>query len=110
MAKWMIEHGAKTIVLLSRSGGGKDSFDQLLSETQQPNTQIIVQKCDVTSNAEVRRFFNDSKGKLPPICGVIHSAMVLRVSLLLFVSFSSFLSFPFFSILRLCSTSLRKTS
>lgn len=79
MAKHMIEHGARTIVLLSRSGGGKEKFEQLLAEVQQPDARIMVQKCDVTNDGQVRQFVNNCKGTLPPICGIIHSAMVLRV-------------------------------
>jgi NAD(P)-dependent dehydrogenase (short-subunit alcohol dehydrogenase family) len=79
VASWMVEHGARNIVLLSRSGGAKDKFDCLLEKIKCPDARIMVQKCDVSDESQVRQLFKDLKASLPPICGVIHAAMVLRV-------------------------------
>lgn len=80
MAKYMIEHGARNVVLLSRSGGGKKMVDQLKSEVGCPEARIEVKKCDATDEAQVKQLVEDCAKSLPPICGIIHSAMVLRVS------------------------------
>ncbi|KAK3690558.1 hypothetical protein B0T22DRAFT_516168 [Podospora appendiculata] len=82
MAKYMINHGARTIVLLSRSGGGKDTVDQLHSEIKCPDANILVKKCDASDAAQFQALVKDCVKTLPPICGVIHAAMVLRDVLL----------------------------
>lgn len=80
MAKYMIEHGARHIVLLSRSGGGKEMIHRLQRQMQHHGARIIVMRCDASDEAQVRELIEDCKKGLPPICGVIHAAMVLRVS------------------------------
>jgi NAD(P)-dependent dehydrogenase (short-subunit alcohol dehydrogenase family) len=80
MAKYMVEHGARTIVLLSRSGGGKEMAAQLRDEIQCPDARILAKKCDASDEEQVRQLVDDCAKSLPPICGVIHAAMVLRVS------------------------------
>ncbi len=80
MAKYMIEHGARNIVLLSRSGGGKEMVEKLRKEIGCPNARILVKKCDASEESQVRQLVSDCAKSLPPICGIIHAAMVLRVS------------------------------
>jgi NAD(P)-dependent dehydrogenase (short-subunit alcohol dehydrogenase family) len=75
----MIESGARNIVLLSRSGGAKDKFDCLLDEIKCPDARIMLQKCDISDESQVQQVLKDIKALLPPVCGVIHAAMVLRV-------------------------------
>jgi len=82
MAKHMIEHGARTVVLLSRSGGGKEMVEQLQQEVQRPDARILVKKCDASVESQVKDLVKDCAKSLPPICGVIHAAMVLRVCFL----------------------------
>ncbi|KAK3368030.1 hypothetical protein B0H63DRAFT_424209 [Podospora didyma] len=82
MAKYMVEHGARNIVLLSRSGGGKDMTKQLQNEIQCADSRILVKRCDASDENHVRQLVKDCAKELPPICGVIHAAMVLRDVLL----------------------------
>ncbi|KAM7198885.1 putative polyketide synthase [Naviculisporaceae sp. PSN 640] len=82
MAKYMVEHGARNIVLLSRSGGGADIIKQLQQEIQCPDARILVKKCDASIESQVQQLVSDCAKELPPICGVIHAAMVLRDVLL----------------------------
>ncbi|KAK0648284.1 hypothetical protein B0T16DRAFT_388549 [Cercophora newfieldiana] len=82
MAKYMVEHGARNIVLLSRSGGGKEIVEQLREEIQCPTARVLVKKCDASDEAQVRQLVSDCAKSLPPICGIIHAAMVLRDVLL----------------------------
>jgi NAD(P)-dependent dehydrogenase (short-subunit alcohol dehydrogenase family) len=78
----MVEHGARHIVLLSRSGGGKAALEELCDEAraQHPDARLVVQKCDASDEDQVRQMVRDVSKTFPPICGVIHAAMVLRVS------------------------------
>jgi acyl transferase domain-containing protein/NADPH:quinone reductase-like Zn-dependent oxidoreductase/NAD(P)-dependent dehydrogenase (short-subunit alcohol dehydrogenase family)/acyl carrier protein len=79
VAKYMIKHGARNVVLLSRTGGGGNEVRQLQGEMQRHRAHVTVMKCDVTDRRQVRRLIDDCRMALPPICGVVHAAMVLRV-------------------------------
>ena len=80
MAKYMVQHGARSIVLLSRSGGGKEMVEQLREEIRCPDARILIKKCDASEEGQVRQMVSECAKSLPPICGIIHAAMVLRVS------------------------------
>ncbi|KAK0714128.1 hypothetical protein B0T26DRAFT_874079 [Lasiosphaeria miniovina] len=82
MAKYMVEQGARTIVLLSRSGGGAEMVEKLQEEVQCPDARILVKKCDASDEGQFQRLVEECVESLPPICGVIHAAMVLRDVLL----------------------------
>ncbi|KAK3343335.1 hypothetical protein B0H65DRAFT_428251 [Neurospora tetraspora] len=90
MAKYMAEHGARNIVLLSRSGGGREMVEQLEEEIACPDLNIRVKKCDASDERQVRELVKDCARELPSICGVIHAAMVLRDVLLESMSFPDF--------------------
>ncbi|KAK4038649.1 polyketide synthase [Parachaetomium inaequale] len=82
MTKYMIEHGARNIMLLSRSGGGEEMLQRLRQELQGYDANVAVVKCDAADETHVRRLIDDCQRALPPIVGVIHAAMVLRDGLL----------------------------
>ena len=80
MAKYMVEHGARNIVLLSRSGGSTGMAKRLREELPCPDAEIVVKKCDVADEKQVWELVSDlTVSSIPPICGVIQAAMVLRV-------------------------------
>lgn len=80
MARWMVEHGARHIVLLSRSGGNANKLKQLISETQD-RANITIKVCDIANEEDTYRLVREYSETLPPICGVVHAAMMLHVSL-----------------------------
>lgn len=77
MAKWMISHGARTIVLLSRSGSANRKVAQLIAETRE-QAKIIVKACDVADKDQIGQLFGEIVKTLPPIAGIVHAAMVLH--------------------------------
>ncbi|KAK8075870.1 Polyketide synthase [Apiospora hydei] len=79
MAKWMVAHGARHIVLVSRSGGNDKKVKKVIREAaQQFGATVVVKTCDVASEQQVRLLVNQCGSTLPPICGVVHAAMVLH--------------------------------
>src|ERR1700761_54054 len=78
--KSMMKNGARNIVSLSRSGGGKDEIEDLLRNAETSGVNFISLACDVGSLAQVERCVMNISQTLPPICGIIHAAMALRVS------------------------------
>lgn len=80
MARWMSTKGARNIVLVSRSGSMNDKLEALIHELAPHGTQVLVKACDVSSRTDVERLVNAELTHLPPVRGVVHGAMVLRVS------------------------------
>lgn len=79
MARWMVEHGARHIMLLSRSGGKANDIQQLIDETRD-TANIVVNVCDIASEENVHRLVRECSEAFLPICGVVHAAMMLHVS------------------------------
>jgi len=79
MTRWMIKHGARHIVLVSRSGSQDIKVQQFLDEVHgTAAVQVIV--CDVADEGQVRRLMDTCSKTMPPICGVVNAAMALHVS------------------------------
>ncbi|PBP22184.1 beta-ketoacyl synthase domain-containing protein-2 [Diplocarpon rosae] len=77
ISRWMIEKGARNIVLLSRSGKTDGKVGDLIDEAKTVGANIIVKACDVTSKDHVEKLVSTDLSHLPSIKGVIHAAMVL---------------------------------
>ncbi|KAI5860199.1 ketoacyl-synt-domain-containing protein [Durotheca rogersii] len=76
-AKWMVEHGAKHIVLLSRSGGDVTRVKQLMDATRD-RASIVVKACDIAEGESVHRVVRECAEKHLPVCGVVHAAVMLH--------------------------------
>jgi NADPH:quinone reductase-like Zn-dependent oxidoreductase len=79
MARWMVQQGARHIVLLSRGGVVTDELEYLINDSADEGSSIYVKACDVADEASVAKVVNECQSEMPPIRGVIHAAMVLRV-------------------------------
>lgn len=80
MTRWMAAKGAKHMVLLSRSGSVTGPVKTLVDDLAPLGVNIVVHSCNVTKRADVDTLLHTKLAGLPPIRGVIHGAMVLRVS------------------------------
>ena len=82
LAFWLAKNGAKNIVLASRSGLGSGSAHALVEDIQTLDigVNIAVRACDVSNRAQLEDLIKGIREIMPPIKGVIHGAMVLRVS------------------------------
>jgi NADP-dependent 3-hydroxy acid dehydrogenase YdfG len=80
MAKWMIENGAKNLVLLSRSGALKGKAKDQMEALNAVGSNIVVRRCDVADRADVEALIQTGLVDMPPVRGIIHGAMVLHVS------------------------------
>lgn len=67
-------------MLVSRSGSMSEKLEALIHELAPHGTQVLVKACDVSSRVDVERLVNEELTQLPPVRGVVHGAMVLRVS------------------------------
>ena len=82
MAKWMVDDlGAKSIILISRSGMDATGAVETIEALSRPGVVVTVRKCDVAKKEDLEAILHECVQTLPPIRGVIQSAMVLKVSL-----------------------------
>lgn len=95
MARWMIEHGAGNVVLLSRSATVTPAVEALVVEAKKAGAQVLVRKCNVAVEADVAALLGwiaASAGMLPPVRGLVHSAMVLRDVLFEKMSYADYMA------------------
>lgn len=79
MARWMVAKGARNIVLVSRSGSVTGRVKELVDELGAVGANIVVRPCNVVNKVEVEELIASGLEGLPPIRGVVHGTMVLRV-------------------------------
>tara|TARA_R110002060_G_scaffold52605_1_gene63403 strand:+ start:830 stop:1123 length:294 start_codon:yes stop_codon:yes gene_type:complete len=82
MARWMVSKGARNLVLLSRTGSTTGKVKELIDELAPLGANIIVRSCNVVETTSVDNLVTKELTDMPPIRGVVHGAMVLRVSFL----------------------------
>lgn len=78
---WLAEHGAKSLIVLSRSVNAADKAAPLLEDLAHLGCQVKSIACDITEESDVLRAVKACK-TMPPIRGVIQGAMVLKDSIL----------------------------
>ena len=79
LAHWMADNGARNIVLLSRSGASSSGAKQILEKYDGTEVTIRAICCDIGSQDALANALGAIKD-LPPVRGVIHSALVLKVT------------------------------
>lgn len=83
IALWMIEKGAKNILLISRNAESHPNAQELIKTAKGEDCNLHIWNCDVSSESCLLKLVADcSSASLPPIRGVINCAMVLDVSLI----------------------------
>jgi acyl transferase domain-containing protein/acyl carrier protein len=81
VAKWMVEQGARHLVLVSRRGASEGDR-AALEELEVFGAEVRVAQADVSQTQEVAKMFEEINASLPPLRGIIHAAGVLDDGLL----------------------------
>lgn len=76
LAGWMVEQGARHLVLVGRSGASS-ATSAALSQLEQAGAQVLVAKGDVSQETDVARILGEINESMPPLRGIIHAAGVL---------------------------------
>ncbi|KAK8091924.1 polyketide synthase [Apiospora hydei] len=76
LAYWLIEHGARYIVVLGRSGAKGEDVQKLLAKYADTDVTIRALACNVGKREELAQVM-ESISDLPPVKGVVHSALLL---------------------------------
>jgi hypothetical protein len=81
MARWMVDHGARNLVLVSRTGTVSCKVKTLIDELSDIGVKVNVKGCDVSDSNSVNSLIRNDMAGMPGIKGVVHGAMVLNVSI-----------------------------
>ena len=75
----MAYRGARSIILASRNGSSKEETQKLVKDLAIVGVTVVAEKCDVVKFEDVRRLVAERSKDMPPIRGIIHGAMVVKV-------------------------------
>ena len=76
LARWMVERGARRLVLVGRQGPSDRARDTL-AELREAGAEIVIAQGDVSDEAFVARLVAEAAQDERPLRGVIHAAGVL---------------------------------
>lgn len=82
IAKWMIDIGARHLVLVGRKAISKDASEQL-SKLKETGAEVIVLAADISKESDVQNLLAVIAESLPPLRGIIHLAGVIDDGVLL---------------------------
>jgi acyl transferase domain-containing protein/acyl carrier protein len=88
-AEWLATSGAKYLILWSRSGENTETR-MLTKQLTKSNVTVKVMSVDVTDKNATKSAINSISKDMPPIGGVIHSAMVLDDDLISRMNYERF--------------------
>ena len=76
---WMADHGARNIVVVSRSASSPGKTAPFLAEMAKFGCRVKLAGCDISDESHLARVLRSCVQEMPPIRGVIQGAMVLQV-------------------------------
>lgn len=89
VAQWLVEQGAKHLMLTGRSGASATA-QLAISQLEQAGAEVLVIKADVCHPEDVVRVLETIKTSLPPLRGIVHAAGVLDDGVLMQLSWERF--------------------
>ncbi|MBR9911241.1 MAG: type I polyketide synthase [Gammaproteobacteria bacterium] len=75
-AAWLVEKGARQLVLLSRSGLKGEAAKAGVAELEARGAAVTAVACDIADRAAVKALLSQIARDLPPLKGVVHAACV----------------------------------
>jgi acyl transferase domain-containing protein/acyl-CoA synthetase (AMP-forming)/AMP-acid ligase II/NADPH:quinone reductase-like Zn-dependent oxidoreductase/NAD(P)-dependent dehydrogenase (short-subunit alcohol dehydrogenase family)/acyl carrier protein len=89
VARWLVEKGARHLVLLSRNGASP-AGEETVAELTAKGATVATMQADVSNEGDLARALSEIRATMPPLRGVIHAAGVLDDHLLLNLDAESF--------------------
>ncbi|KAI1383543.1 putative polyketide synthase [Hypoxylon trugodes] len=86
ITRWLVGHGARNLILLSRSGPRTQEAKDLIVELEESGVHIKAPRCDVSDQNAVKSVLANCSG-MPPIRGCVQVSMVLTESIFEKLSF-----------------------
>jgi thioester reductase-like protein len=82
VAQWMVEQGARQLVLTGRRGASSQ-VQETISQLKGSGAKVVVAQADVSDEGDVVRMLEAIEVSMPPLRGIIHAAGVLDDGILL---------------------------
>jgi acyl transferase domain-containing protein/NADPH:quinone reductase-like Zn-dependent oxidoreductase/SAM-dependent methyltransferase/acyl carrier protein len=82
LARWLVDAGARHLVLTSRSGASNPEAAEFVAELQDRGVEVRVVSADISVPNDVKRLFAEIKSCGQPLRGLFHLAMVIDDALL----------------------------
>ncbi|KAL7656160.1 hypothetical protein ACMYSQ_005275 [Aspergillus niger] len=78
IARWLVERGARNLILLSRSGPESPHARSLVEELHERGARAITPACDITNRELLKTVLDVCSQLMPPIKGCVQASMVVR--------------------------------
>ncbi|KAF4965561.1 hypothetical protein FSARC_6646 [Fusarium sarcochroum] len=78
MAAWLVDRGARNLVLISRSGPRSAEAQAFVKGLRQKGVSVATPRCDVSDYESLRCALTECAKSMPPVRGAIQASMVLR--------------------------------
>ncbi|KAF3392596.1 Compactin diketide synthase mokB [Penicillium rolfsii] len=78
IASWMVEHGAKSLILVNRQGLSTDTARSIVQPLREKGAVVAVYGCDISNEEALSEMYTQVSQTMPPIKGVIQGAMILK--------------------------------
>ncbi|KAK1140308.1 Type I Iterative Polyketide synthase (PKS) [Aspergillus melleus] len=78
LAQWIVDRGAKHLILLSRSGAVSEPSQELVRKLTRRGVNVAAPQCDISDAQMLGDILHGCTKTMPPIKGVIQATMVLR--------------------------------
>jgi NADPH:quinone reductase-like Zn-dependent oxidoreductase/acyl carrier protein len=82
VAKWLVEHGARHLVLMGRRGVSA-TVQKALDAMKRTDGEVVVLQADVSQRQQIAAVLDRIRNSMPPLKGIIHAAGVLDDGILL---------------------------
>jgi acyl transferase domain-containing protein/NADPH:quinone reductase-like Zn-dependent oxidoreductase/NADP-dependent 3-hydroxy acid dehydrogenase YdfG/acyl carrier protein len=81
-AEWLVDKGARNLVLISRSGPSSEEAQNAISKLENKGVKIHAVSCDITDRKAVSNLLAEITETLPPLKGIVHAATVINDGLI----------------------------
>lgn len=76
-AEWLAAKGTRHLLLISRSGPTSEEAIETITRLERAGVKVHAAACDVTDRHALSALLEEASHILPPLRGVVHSAMVI---------------------------------
>jgi acyl transferase domain-containing protein/NADPH:quinone reductase-like Zn-dependent oxidoreductase/acyl carrier protein len=91
LAEWMVQHGARNLVLLGRYAPSAEA-QEIIQRLQQLGARIHIARTDITQTQEVADLLATLSQTMPELRGIIHAAAILDDSILMRLNLERFMA------------------
>lgn len=81
-ARWLVERGARHLVLISRSGPASEEAREALAEFAKQGIIVSAKACDVTDLKALQALMAEINTSMWPLMGIVHAATVIEDGLI----------------------------